>query len=109
MSNGFENVKNSIADTLHTAADALGAKSSEKDTQPGLAKFGKQASERLDQSAEYIRKLDCKPADVKIRDFIRQRPGRSLLIAGTVGLIIGALVRRRSGVAYEPLRRKHVS
>jgi ElaB/YqjD/DUF883 family membrane-anchored ribosome-binding protein len=49
----------------------------------------------LDQSAEYIRQFDCKPADVKIREFIRQSPGRSLLIAGAVGLIIGAIVRRR--------------
>ena len=94
-STGFENVKNSIADTLHNAADALGAKAAEKDSQCGLAQFGRQASERLDQSAEYIRQFNCKPADVKIREFIRQSPGRSLLIAGAVGLIIGAIVRRR--------------
>jgi ElaB/YqjD/DUF883 family membrane-anchored ribosome-binding protein len=94
-STGFENVKNSIADTLHNAADALGAKTAEKDLQPGLAQLGKQASERLEQSAEYIRQFNCKPANEKFREFIRQRPGRSLLIAGTLGLIIGAIVRRR--------------
>ena len=94
-STGFENVKNSIAETLHNAADALGSKTAEKDSQSGLAQFGKQASEQLDQSAEYIRQFDCKPADVKIREFIRQSPGRSLLIAGVVGLIIGVIVRRR--------------
>lgn len=94
-STGFENVKNNIADTLHTAAGALGAKSAEIDSQPGLARFGKQASERLDQSAEYIRRFDYTPADVKIREFIRQSPGRSLLIAGMFGLIIGAIVRRK--------------
>jgi ElaB/YqjD/DUF883 family membrane-anchored ribosome-binding protein len=94
-STGFENVKNSIADTLQNAADTLGVKAAEKDLQSGLAQLGKQASERLDQSAEYIRQFDCKPADVKIREFIRQSPGRSLLIAGAVGLIIGAIVRRK--------------
>jgi ElaB/YqjD/DUF883 family membrane-anchored ribosome-binding protein len=94
-STGFEKVKNSIAETLHNAADALGIKAAENDSQCGLAQFGKQASERLDQSAEYIRQFNCKPADVKIREFIRQSPGRSLLIAGAVGLIIGAIVRRR--------------
>jgi ElaB/YqjD/DUF883 family membrane-anchored ribosome-binding protein len=94
-STSFEKVKNSIAETLHNAADALGAKAAEKDSQPGLARLGKQASERLDQSAEYIRQFDCKPADVKIREFIRQSPGRSLLIVGAVGLIIGAIVRRK--------------
>jgi ElaB/YqjD/DUF883 family membrane-anchored ribosome-binding protein len=92
---GFQNVKNSIADTLHNAADALGIKAAEKDLQSGLAQFGKQASERLDQSAEYIRKFDCKPADVKIREFIKQSPGRSLLIVGVIGLLIGAIVRRK--------------
>ena len=93
--NGFDNVKNSIAGTLHNAADALGSKTAEKDSQSGLAQFGKQASEQLDQSAEYIRQFDCKPADVKIREFIRQSPVRSLLIAGTLGLVIGTIVRRR--------------
>ncbi len=94
-STSFENVKNNIADTLHNAADALGANAEEKDSQSGLAQFGKKASVRLDQSAEYIRQFDCKPADIKIREFIRQSPGRSLLIAGAVGLILGAIVRRR--------------
>lgn len=91
----FENVKNSIAETLHTAADTLGNKVAGKDPQCSLTKLGKQASEKLDWSAEYIRDFDYKPADAKVREFVRERPGSSLLFAGAIGLIIGALVRRR--------------
>ena len=91
----FEKVNNSIADTLHNAAGALGAKAAEIDSEPGLARFGKLASERFNQSAEYVRQFDCKPADVIIRKIIRQSPGRSLLIAGALGLLVGAVVRRR--------------
>ena len=46
-------------------------------------------------SCKYVRQFDCKPADVKIREIIRQSPGRSLLIAGALGLLVGAVVRRR--------------
>jgi ElaB/YqjD/DUF883 family membrane-anchored ribosome-binding protein len=92
---GFENVKNSIADKLHSAAERLGEKGAEQDAQSAQAKYGKQASEWLDQSAEYVRKFDYKQTDAGIRAYVKQSPGRSLFIAGAVGLVIGAVVRRR--------------
>ena len=94
-STGFENVKNSIADTLHDAAKGLGEKAARQDAQSGMARYGKQASEWLDKSAEYVRQFDYEQADARVREYVRQSPGRSLLITGGVGLIIGALVRRR--------------
>ncbi|HEY5503879.1 MAG TPA: DUF883 C-terminal domain-containing protein [Sedimentisphaerales bacterium] len=94
-STGFGNVKNSIADAIHKAADALGKKAADQDAQSGMAQYAKQASEWLDQSAEYVRQYDYKHTDAKVREYVRQNPGRSLLIAGAVGLIIGAIWRRR--------------
>ena len=94
-STGFENVKNSIADKLHDAAKGLGEKAARQDAQSGMARYGKQASEWLDQSAEYVRQFDYEQADAKVREYVRQSPGLSLLIAGAVGLIIGAILRRR--------------
>jgi ElaB/YqjD/DUF883 family membrane-anchored ribosome-binding protein len=91
----FDTVKNSLADTLQTAADTLSNKVANKDSGCGLAQLGKQASEGLDRSAEYIREFDYKPADAKVREFVRGHPGSFLLIAGAIGLIIGAFVRRR--------------
>ncbi|MFO7554661.1 MAG: DUF883 C-terminal domain-containing protein [Desulfobacterales bacterium] len=94
-STGFENVKNIIADKIHKAAEALGEKATNPDAHYGMAQYGKQASEWLDQSADYVREFDYMQADVRIREYVGQRPGRSLLIAGGVGLIIGAILRRR--------------
>ncbi|MBF0551770.1 MAG: hypothetical protein HQK60_14705 [Deltaproteobacteria bacterium] len=95
-STGFENVKNIIADKLHNVAEALGEKAADQDAQSGKAQYGKQASEWLDQSSEYVRRFDYhEQVDARIREYVRQSPGRSLLIAGAVGLIIGAILRRR--------------
>lgn len=94
-STGFENVKNSIADKLHNVAEALSEKAADSDAQCGMAQYGKQASEWLDQSAEYVRQFDYEQADARVREYVRQSPGRSLLIAGAIGLIIGAILRRR--------------
>ena len=94
-STGFKNAKNIIADNLHNVAEALGEKAANQDAPSGIAQYGKQASEWLDQSAEYVRQFDYEQADAKVREYVRQSPGRSLLIAGAVGLIIGTMLRRR--------------
>ena len=94
-STGFEKVKNIIADKLHSAAEGLSQKGADQDEESATAKYRKQASEWLDHSAESVRKFDYKEADADIRGYVREKPGRSLLIAGAVGLIIGAILRRR--------------
>lgn len=94
-STGFERMKNVIADTLHSAAEGLGEKTADQDAQSDMTQYGKQASEWLDHSAEYVRQFDYTQADVRVREYVRQNPGRSLLIAGGVGLMIGTIVRRR--------------
>ena len=94
-STGLENVKNIIADQLHNVAEALGEKAADQGAQCGMAQYEKQASEWLDRSAGYVRQFDYEQADARVREYVRQRPGRSLLIAGAVGLIIGAILRRR--------------
>ena len=94
-STGFENVKNIIANKLHKVAEALGEKAADQGAQCGIVQYGKQASEWLDQSAEYVRQFDYEAVDARVREYVRQSPGRSLLLAGAVGLIIGAILRRR--------------
>ncbi len=94
-STGFENVKNVIADKLHSVAEGLGKHGADQDGESTIEKYRNQASEWLDQSAEYVRKFDYKEADAGIREYVKQSPGRSLFIAGAVGLIIGAILRRR--------------
>lgn len=94
-SSGFENVKNIIADQLESAAEVLGEKATDQDAGSGVAQYGKQASEWLDQSAGYVRQFDYERTEARVRECIKQNPGRSLLAAGVVGLIIGAVLRRR--------------
>jgi ElaB/YqjD/DUF883 family membrane-anchored ribosome-binding protein len=94
-STGFENVKNIIADKLHNVAETLGEKAADPGEQPGIAHYGNQVSGWLEQSAEYVRQFDYVQADARVREYVGKRPGRSLLIAGGVGLIIGAILRRR--------------
>jgi ElaB/YqjD/DUF883 family membrane-anchored ribosome-binding protein len=92
---GFGNVKTIIADKLHNVAEALGEIAAEQDENSGPAHYSKQASDWLDHSAEQVRQFDYKQADARVREYVRQNPGRSLLFAGAVGLIVGALLRRR--------------
>ena len=94
-STGFENMKNIIADKIHYVAGILSEKAADQNSQSGIAQCGKQASGWLDQSAEYVRQFDYERADARVREYVRQSPGRSLVIAGGVGLIIGAILRRR--------------
>jgi len=94
-STGFENVKTIIADKIHKAAESLGEKATNPDAHHGMAQYRKQASEWLEQSAEYVLQFDHKQANARVREYVGQRPGRSLLIAGGVGLIMGAILRRR--------------
>jgi ElaB/YqjD/DUF883 family membrane-anchored ribosome-binding protein len=49
----------------------------------------------LYQSEQYVRRFDHTQVDAKVREYVKQSPGQSLLIAGGVGLIIGAILRRR--------------
>jgi ElaB/YqjD/DUF883 family membrane-anchored ribosome-binding protein len=94
-STGFGNVRNSIADAIHKVAEVLGNKAADQDAQSGMAQYGKQASKWLDQSADYVRQFEYEQADASVREYVKQSPGRSLLIAGAVGLIIGGIWRRR--------------
>ena len=92
---GCGNVKTMIADKMQQAAEALGEKAAEQEARSGLAQYGKRASEWLEQSAEFVRRFDYEQTDARVREVVRKNPGRSLLIAGGVGLMIGAILRRR--------------
>jgi ElaB/YqjD/DUF883 family membrane-anchored ribosome-binding protein len=91
----FENIKTNIADKIHKVAETLSEKTADPAAQSGMAHYKKQASEWLYQSENYVRNFDYTQADAGIREYVKQNPGNSLLIAGGVGLIIGAILRRR--------------
>ena len=94
-STGFENIKNSLADQLDAAAEALGGKTVDQVGHESVAEYGNQASEWLGRSADYVRQFDLKQVDADVRECIRQHPIPSLLAAGVAGFLAGAMIRRR--------------
>ncbi|HEX2965861.1 MAG TPA: DUF883 C-terminal domain-containing protein [Syntrophorhabdaceae bacterium] len=89
------NVKNILADKLHCVAEAMGKTTSSENFQEGVCRFGQQACEWLDDSADRIRRFDYRKADSHIRNYVSAHPAASLLIAGAVGMAGGLLLRRR--------------
>jgi len=89
-------MKNTVADKLNTAAEALRRKTQTSRQQTDNAtRYGKQAADWLESSADYLRGVDLDRVKKNIENSVRQNPGRTLLIAGAAGLLLGTLVRRR--------------
>jgi len=57
--------------------------------------YEEQASEWLAQSVDYIQQFYDEKADASIREYVRHRPGLSLVMAGFAGLITGVVLRHR--------------
>jgi len=89
----FNSIRRGLAAILHQAAETLHDRSQLRDGHPeGL---GLRAADWLEQSADYVKQADIEQMKSDVANQIRRNPGRSLLVAGAVGLFVGALVRRR--------------
>ena len=91
----IEKIRDAIADTLQNTAAKLNEKADAPDAQPSMARYAKQASDWLENSAESVRGFNYEETDSKIRSYVNLNPGRSLLMAGAAGLVVGILLRRR--------------
>jgi ElaB/YqjD/DUF883 family membrane-anchored ribosome-binding protein len=91
---GLGNLKNVVADTLHDVAKTISRKVATTENQE-VAHYGMQASAMLEQSADYVRDMDFETMEATARDYVKKNPGRSLLIVGIAGLVLGAVLRRR--------------
>lgn len=90
-----DRIQTRIADKLHQAAEALFGKTEDKETQQDAENFGTQAGAWLHHSADYIEQLESKKIKDDITEQVRRNPGKSLLVAGAAGLILGAILRRK--------------
>jgi ElaB/YqjD/DUF883 family membrane-anchored ribosome-binding protein len=87
----LDSIKETVADKLKTAADTIQQRAGQNSTVSG---YGNQAAEWLNRSADYIKDIDPQQVKTDVQNEVRRNPGRSLLIAGAVGLVLGVLIRR---------------
>jgi hypothetical protein len=57
--------------------------------------LGAQANVVLNKTADYIERVDAKAIQRDLTRQVQHNPGASLLIAGTAGFILSAMLRRR--------------
>lgn len=89
-----EDLKQSVATRLQRAADALEKTAAEHGENSDLADVEKHAAQWLNKSSDYIRQFDYEREQANARNHIARNPGRSLMIAGAAGLVLGVLLRK---------------
>jgi ElaB/YqjD/DUF883 family membrane-anchored ribosome-binding protein len=87
--------KNKLAEKLQSAAITVQDKARAANEDSPISTYGEKASRWLNNSADYLNKKDFEQMKTDVREQIRRNPGRSLLIAGAAGLILGTILRRR--------------
>jgi ElaB/YqjD/DUF883 family membrane-anchored ribosome-binding protein len=90
----FDRVKFTVADLLSKAADAIHDRSA-RIGRSNISNLGDRATRWLEHSSGYVREMEPQRLKADIEDNIRRNPGRSLIIAGVVGLVLGSMFRRR--------------
>jgi ElaB/YqjD/DUF883 family membrane-anchored ribosome-binding protein len=85
---GFDQVRSTLSEKLRTAAGRVREKGETAGSED-MRGFGSQASDWLERSAKYVDDFDAQRFKEDMSTQVRQNPGRSLLIAGAAGLILG--------------------
>lgn len=93
----LEQIKSTIADKLQSAAGTIEQQAGglSGSAQESYGQYGRTAADWMNRSADYIRDADLDRFKNDVSEQVRQNPGRTLLIAGAAGLMLGALLRRR--------------
>ena len=89
----LETIKDTVADKLHAAAGAIQQKAVQNQ-ENAMAGYAAQAAGWLDEAAEYVREVDPQKVKSDLQNQVKRNPGRSLLVAGAAGLLLGILLRR---------------
>lgn len=89
----LDTIKETVANKLHAAASTIQQKAGQSQDN-AVAGYAGQAAGWLDDAAEYVRDVDPQKVKSDIQHQVRSNPGRSLLIAGAAGLLLGILLRR---------------
>jgi len=88
-------LKSAIAQQLATGAEAIHRQTAHVEHPSELSQWGEQTADWLKRSANYVNELQPQKVKADLEMTIKQNPGRSLLIAGLAGIVLGNLLRRR--------------
>jgi ElaB/YqjD/DUF883 family membrane-anchored ribosome-binding protein len=91
----FKQIRTTAADKLQSAAQTLHQKADRSGQPSEVSALGHRAADWLERSADYLSEMEPQRLKSDIEEKVRRNPGRSLLIAGIVGLALGGLLRRR--------------
>jgi ElaB/YqjD/DUF883 family membrane-anchored ribosome-binding protein len=91
----FKQIKTTVADKLQAAAQTIHQKADRSGQSSEVTAFGHRAAGWLERSADYVNDMEPQRLKSDLENQVRRNPGRSLLIAGIVGLALGGLLRRR--------------
>ena len=91
----FKQIRTTAADKLQAAAQTLHQKADRSGQSSEVSALGHRAADWLERSADYLTEMEPQRLKSDIENQVRRNPGRSLLIAGIVGLALGGLLRRR--------------
>ena len=91
----LDQTKRVVADKLRNVSDQLHQQSSRNDINRELGNYGQQAAQWLDRSADYVNDMNPQKIKDDVKNQVKANPGRTLLIAGGIGLLLGAVLRRR--------------
>ena len=89
----LETIKDTVADKLHAAAGTIQQKAAQSQ-ENAIAGYAGHAAGWLDDAAEYVREVDPQKLKSDLQNQVKRNPGRSLLVAGAAGLLLGILLRR---------------
>ena len=90
-------LKTSLADKLESGADKLRKRSTDTDkldeaiatTKVKVADASERVASGMEQSAEWLRSANMKSFQQGLERQVKENPGRTLLIAGAIGYLLG--------------------
>jgi ElaB/YqjD/DUF883 family membrane-anchored ribosome-binding protein len=84
----FENSRHSTASALDWTASSLHSRADQ------ISDFAHSAADRIQDSADYVRERDVDRIMEDARGVVKRYPGRSLVVAGALGFLLAATLKR---------------